>query len=262
MKKLNLIFCLVIVNLTFNCSSDSSDGDDPIDCTEATQAVATALSDFNDANELNYADKCNAYKTALQNLQQSCGDEGVDIQAIIDNLGDCTLVISNPTNEALMTANLDGEQFDVMKPNGYNLFNSAIGMVTYSYANDDDYIRIQGNSTYQNITPSEFTKEITIWIPESSWSVGTYNLADGVVYDDNGVMPTPHYGIVYFNNDDYPQAFENEGSITITEFNLVDRVIRGTFEFTYRRSGDAGEIGPFNCTNGTFDYSLDADYFD
>jgi hypothetical protein len=263
MKNINLIFCLVILCLSFNCSSNSSDDDDdPNNCTEATQQVSTALENFTDANELNYTERCTAYKTALQNLQQQCGDESGDIQDLIDNLEDCSNDTNPSTIEALMTANLDGEQFDNMKPNGFNLFNSAIGIETYSYANDDTYIRIQGNSTYQNITPTEFTKEITISIPESSWSVGTYNLADGVVYDDNGVIPTPHYGIVYFNNDGYTQAFENEGTITITEFNLVDRVIRGTFEFTYVRSGNNEEIGPFDCTNGTFDYSLDDEYFD
>jgi len=263
MKKLNFIFCLLALSLVFNCNSDdSSGGADPVTCNDASELAAAAFADFDDANELNYTEACNNYKAALQNLIVACGDESGDIQDEIESLGDCSLVISNPSVEALMTANLDGEQFDNLKPNGFNLFNSAINMVTFSFANDDDYISIQGNSTYQNITPTEFTKEITIWIPQSSWSEGTYTLADGVVYSDNGVIPTPHYGIVYFNNDGYPQAFEEEGTITITEFNLEERVIRGTFEFTYIRSGNDGQIGPFDCTNGTFNYSLDDEYFD
>ena len=247
-----------------NCDSDSSsdDGDDPSDCDVVTLAAAEALADFNDANELNFNQRCIAYKAALENVKQECGDETGNIQLLIDNLGDCTQSSNGPI-QALMTANIDGEQFNVMKPNGFNFFNKAIGIVTYSYFSDEDYIRIQGNSTYQTINPSEFTKEITIWIPQSSWSVGTYNLADDVVdFFDSGVTPTPHYNIVYFNNDDYPQAFENEGTITITEFNLADRIIRGTFEFTFMRSGNNGDIGPFDCMNGTFDYSLDDDYFD
>lgn len=264
MKKLNFIFCLVVLCFTFNCDSDSSDGDDgPNDCNEATQLAATALEDFNDANELNFTELCNDYKTALENLQDECGDENGDIQTLIDNLGDCQNDNNPGGIEALMTANIAGEQFNNMRPNGFNLFNSAIGIVTYSYFSNEDYIRIQGNTTYQNIAPTEFTKEITIWIPQSSWSVGTYTLADSVVDAlETGQTPTPHYGIVYFNNDEYSQAFEDEGTITITEFNLEERVIRGTFEFTFRRSGNNEEIGPFDCMNGTFDYSLDDEYFD
>lgn len=51
----------------------------------------------------------------------------------------------------------------------------------------------------------------------------------------------------------------DEGTVTITEFNLIDKVIRGTFEFTYKRYfEDTGQVtGPYNCLNGTFDYSLD-----
>ncbi|MCK8479918.1 hypothetical protein [Psychroserpens algicola] len=263
MKKLNFIFSLIALCFVLNCDSDSSNGDDPANCDAATEQVTEALADFNTANELNYTEKCNDYKSALENLQSACGDENGQIQALIDGLGDCTLT-NNPGNiEALMTANIAGEQFNLMRPNGFNLFNNAIGMVTYSYFSDEDYIRIQGNSTYQNISPTEFTKEITIWIPQSSWSVGTYTLADSVVDAfETGETPTPHYGIVYFNNDEYPQAFEEEGTITITEFNLEDRVIRGTFEFSFMRSGDGVEIGPFQCMNGTFDYSLDDEYFD
>lgn len=262
MKKLKLISCLFMAIMVFNCSSDSSnDGDDPNTCIQATENVANALQDFTDANELNYSEKCNAYKTALLNLQTQCGDENGDIQLIIDNLGDCTQNV-NPNVVALMTANLNGEQFNDLKPNGFNFFNKAISIVTFSYANDDDYISMQGNSTYQNVTPGDTTKEITIFIPESSWSVGTYELAESPVYSDNNVTPTPHYRLVYFDNDEYFGNIEEVGSITITEFNLNERIMRGTFEFSYFRTSDTDTIGPFDCTNGTFEYSLDADYFD
>jgi len=247
----------------FNCSSDSSsDSDDSNDCTEATQEAEEALIDFNDANELNYSERCNAYKTALENYQQACGDESGEIQSLIDGLGDCTQVINNPSVVALMTANLNGEQFNDLKPNGFNFFNRAVNLVTFSYANDDDYISIQGNSTYQNVIPDNSTKEITIYIPQSSWSIGTYILAESPVYSDNGVIPTPHYDLVYFDNDDYNGNIEEVGSITITEFDVDERIIRGTFEFSYSRTSDTDIIGPFECTNGTFEYSLDDEYFD
>ncbi|WP_431136580.1 hypothetical protein [Psychroserpens mesophilus] len=263
MKKLNFIFSLLALCFLLNCDSDSSsdDADDPNNCTEANLLLTQAQADFTDANQLNYTSRCNSYKAALENVKLVCGDDTGEIQLLINNLGDCTQN-TNPSTQALMTANLNGEQFNDLKPNGFNLFNRAINIVTFSYANDDDYISIQGNSTYQNVIPNNLTKEITIYIPQSSWSIGTYNLAEGPVYSDNNVTPTPHYDLVYFDNDDYSGNIEEEGSITITEFDLNERIIRGTFEFSYSRTSDTDVIGPFDCTNGTFEYSLDDDYFD
>ena len=85
-----------------------------------------------------------------------------------------------------------------------------------------------------------------------------------VAYATDGDVNT-HYNIIYNNGDGSSQAYEVEGgTITITEFNLSERVIRGTFEFEYTRYFVDTDIetGPFQCINGTFDYSLDDEYFD
>ncbi|MCX7548310.1 hypothetical protein OS188_10140 [Xanthomarina sp. F1114] len=205
---------------------------------------------------------CNAYKTALVNEINACGDMDGSLQTLIDTLN-CTTG-GTTDGEALMTANLDGEQFDNLKPNGYNMFQKAISMETYSYANDDDYIKIQGNSTYAEIVPNEYTKEINLHIPQSNWAVGTYPLQTSVAHASSGDVNT-HYNVIYNNGDGNSQAYELEGgTITITEFNLTTRVIRGTFEFQYTRYfvDTNEETGPFDCINGTFDYSLDDSYFD
>jgi hypothetical protein len=48
------------------------------------------------------------------------------------------------------------------------------------------------------------------------------------------------------------------GSISVTEFNLATKRIKGTFNITYRKSGITTI---YEVKNGTFNYSLDADYF-
>lgn len=229
-------------------------------CQDAQQATLSAETAYN--TDTSNSTLCVAYKTALENEIAACGDANGSLQTIIDGL-DCDSG-GTADGHALMTANLDGEQFDNLKPNGYNLFHKAISMETYSYANDEDYIKIQGNSTYVQMVPNEYTKEINLHIPQSNWVAGTYPLQTSVVNASSGDINT-HYNIIYNNGDGSSQAYEVEGgSITITEFNLTTRVIRGTFEFQYIRYfvDTNEETGPFECINGTFNYSLDDPYFD
>ncbi len=93
--------------------------------------------------------------------------------------------------------------------------------------------------------------------------MANYNL--GVDNTDNSGSPQPHVNLIYNDtNQDPTQAYEGEfGELTITEFNLEDRVIKGTFEFTFELYNvNTGELsGPFDCLDGTFEYSLDDEYF-
>lgn len=65
---------------------------DGSDCLEATQASATAAQNYvaTDPSMPDYAELCNAYKTALIAQMDVCGDSSGTIQMIIDSLGDCT----------------------------------------------------------------------------------------------------------------------------------------------------------------------------
>lgn len=242
---------------------DCIDPNDFTDCQAAENAVNLAQINFENASDENYEDLCIIYKTALENQIAECGDDG-SLQAAINALGNC--VSESVGSFALMTANLDGVQYNDMKPNGYNIFNSAISIVTFSYANDYDYISIDGNSTYQEIIPDvTSTKEIKLYIPENTWEEGTYVLQTDPVYDNDGEEVVPHFDINFFyvnNALGYPD-YDNPGTITITNFDLEDRVISGTFEFEYRIVDNSNneETGPFQCIDGTFNYSLDDEYF-
>lgn len=60
-------------------------------CQDATTNLATALTNFSEVmpGDAQYAARCNAYKTALQEAIAACGDQGGVFQAIIDGLGNC-----------------------------------------------------------------------------------------------------------------------------------------------------------------------------
>jgi hypothetical protein len=230
----------------------------PNDCPEATALTAAAQTAFSNAIDTNYTALCNAYQTALENQISLCGDSDGSLQILIDGLGNCIQSTGNTADgHALMTANLDGEQFNNMVPFGYYFTNNAVGITTHPNITDR-YLRIQGTNTPNQLT--DFTKEINIFIPESLWSVGTYELFD---YYNDGTTARAYFNIIYRDNTSYLQAFEIPGGeINIETFDLVNRVITGTFSFSYTRTNGTDTIGPFECTNGTFDYSLDHSSFD
>ncbi|WP_040280394.1 DUF6252 family protein [Psychroserpens damuponensis] len=65
--------------------------DNSTSCLQATQQVNIALAVFNttDTTMPEYTDACNAYKTALIDKIDVCGDPDGSQQVIIDDLGDC-----------------------------------------------------------------------------------------------------------------------------------------------------------------------------
>ncbi|CAA0151244.1 hypothetical protein [Tenacibaculum maritimum] len=161
---------------------------------------------------------------------------------------------------AIMTANLDGTQYDDLKPNLFNVIGNAVDVVTLGVS-DVLHLRIRANSSYEQLFPEDDTKEITIYIPQSKWAVGSYDLD----FHLNDVEP---YTEIIFNfpNGDRGllKSDKEKGNLTITKFDLSNRIIEGTFNFEYYIEKDVTweVIGPFNCLNGTFKFSLDDKYFD
>lgn len=164
-------------------------------------------------------------------------------------------------SQALMTANLDGVQYDYMVPYLYNVFNiNAVRVVNFS-GTDENFIHIQGNTTPDDVVLSN-SREINIHIPESQWSEGTYTLE--IWPTDSSGQAVSKINMIHLNiSSGFTQVHDEEGTVTITEFNLTEKRIRGTFEFTYYISNPSTdeEIGPLQCLNGTFNYSLDDDFF-
>lgn len=166
-----------------------------------------------------------------------------------------TAAVSQVDNSpALMTANINGIQYDNMKPFLYSITgNDVVVLNDGAPVGDTRYLKIQGD-TSDNLG---FLTEINLHIPNDKWVLGTYQLYE--TFDLSG----PSYcqaSLILPNVGGAPDyARVTGGSITITEFNLVTKRIKGTFNITYEKTGQSTV---YEITNGTFNYGLDNSYFD
>ena len=96
---------------------DCVNPDDLTDCQAAEMASTNAQVILNNAPESEYETSCQLYVSALENQIQECGDADGSIQAMIDDLGDCS--VSDNQNDAdiegtwLLTAWIGEEPIDL-----------------------------------------------------------------------------------------------------------------------------------------------------
>ncbi|WCO03040.1 hypothetical protein [Psychroserpens ponticola] len=95
MKKLSLLLSFFILLSAFTCDNEPLEGEfvteETSSCNVSSQNVIDAALAFTQATDETYELLCMAYKTALQNQIQFCGDPDGSLQAIIDSLGDCLI---------------------------------------------------------------------------------------------------------------------------------------------------------------------------
>jgi len=157
---------------------------------------------------------------------------------------------------ALMTANIDGVQFNVLRPYLYSVTQTDVIVTGSSTSPDIRYLKIQGtdNTTSINLNNS---RQIDLHIPVSKWMPGTYPLFGDGVNGEDKCWAT----LLLFTNPD-TNGYPDTGTLTITEFNLSTKRIKGTFQFTYEKFDMLSvSLGIFQVTNGTFNYGLDDAYF-
>lgn len=133
MKTVKLISSILLVAiLSFSCSSDS---DSQPNCDEISAQTLAAEDAFNAATPANHTELCNAYKAALQNQINTCGDPVGDLQAIIDDLGDCTLTSTPSVTVTVGT---------LVKTFESNLTVTTVGTLkkikVYDNVNDSDFV--------------------------------------------------------------------------------------------------------------------------
>lgn len=278
-KSVAKVLSIAFLFIASSCNIEPFEGDIPEEiedtlpssCEEAAINTGNAALAFGavSTTDSNYSILCSAYKNALQDQVVVCGDEGDVFQTLIDSIGDCGEDDGEGDDDgeeeveirAFMTANINGVQYNDMKPNGYLFFPGGAWVNGFIVRDDTDYLVIQGNSGYQNPTFIAVTdREINLKIPSVFWKEGTYDLYD----DYNDVFE----GVCYFTyfSHDTPDGFskvDKQGEIIISKFSLEERVIEGTFEFEYtiRDNSDYSEGEAYKVT-GTFDYSLDDEFFD
>ena len=159
-----------------------------------------------------------------------------------------------------MNANVNGVQYNQMKPAFYTITGLEVGLSVNSNVGDDfKFLKIQGDSDPFFTTSSGV--EINLYLSEEYWQAGTYVLKSD--YDFNSTPEGyPYVDLIILEGT--PVVYENEinGSITILEFNSVTKRIKGTFNFSYNTSDGSVENGPFSVTNGEFEFSLKDEVFE
>lgn len=160
---------------------------------------------------------------------------------------------TGPVSYGYMNANVNGTQYNGLKPYFYPFtgLNAHIDALSGK-------LLIQGNSDPLTNPPANFT-EITIKIPLEFAHTGTYVLHP----TSTDVDPAVTVDLIMVNPTNGWTTYENEipGTLTITNFDTTNLRIQGTFSFTYELTGD-GTGGPFNVSNGTFDFPLEAGDWD
>jgi hypothetical protein len=292
MKRLKYFGLFLVVAIVVSCNIEEFEVDDTTNevttpdsepeielgsttCEEAVARSIEAASSFAelDASSPSFVEACADYREVLEDQIRLCGDEGGVFQATINGLN-CDANVESPelpteptnpfpenTNKrALMMANIDGEQFNNLRPNVFLLFNQAISVNGFFSRPDDDYLILQGGNTFTNPTLiSQSSKQINIFIPSVLWQTGTFTM-----FSQSTEVDTPqiYYSFLRFDLDENIDKEDIDGEITINDFNREERFISGTFRFTFKliNNIDGTDQGTFNVT-GTFDYSLDDDGF-
>ncbi|MCL9805396.1 hypothetical protein NAT51_07675 [Flavobacterium amniphilum] len=162
-----------------------------------------------------------------------------------------TATVTTVAPSLFMAGTFNGTQMSNMRPAWYGGAFGGLEEVDINYDyNYDRYLQLQGNGLNG--------LQMNIWIPEAQWRVGTYTLFD----HDHYRSPSSNAWLI----QNLPAVSSTDivsGTITITEFNLTTKKIKGTFSFTYENFMTAGgpNQGPYQVTNGTFDYKLNDPYF-
>ncbi len=163
-----------------------------------------------------------------------------------------------PVTYGYMSATINGQAFSSMKPFFYPIAGGAYAFIN-SLMYGPDALQIQGNTA--PLDPQQQNNyEINLVIPRNLWQPGTYVLDPNTSFSDEGPISTCLMNLIIPLGG--PSiAFETTGSITITEFNIATRRVKGTFYFSYMENFLNGgeELGPYQVTNGTFDFPIDPD---
>ena len=155
----------------------------------ATDAAATAY------NNDNTEDLCNAYKTALQNQIAECGDANGSLQAIIDDLGDCT--IDNVSNGDLRvttgTLVIDFTTQSIETDNGVITVNGTSSSGSYSI-----YFQVTEGETGTDVLQNfKLTLNETEYLPSTQ---GVEDFTSNTTVNSGNILQATFYGLVV-NND-------------------------------------------------------------
>ncbi|MDT0294832.1 hypothetical protein ACFQ3R_00480 [Mesonia ostreae] len=209
MKKIILSF-LTIITL-FACSSDDDSSNTEDNCETAASASLEAAIDFNDATNENYTDLCTAYKTALEAQIDACGDLNGAIQAIVDDLGDCTQETDENTQGDLSvtagTLSLDFDEVNIVVEDGL----VKVTGETSASNNYNIYFELAEGTTGTDVIQNFQIELTSVFYP---YNEGTqFDFTSEIETNSDGVLLGSFYNVVT-NNEGADMSLTN-GSINL-----------------------------------------------
>jgi hypothetical protein len=164
-----------------------------------------------------------------------------------------TIAVGPNLNLALMTANINGNQYDFMTPYLWGMHGRDVSVENSGApAGSTVYLWLQGTST-DDLTNMTTRRQIDLHIPNDKWTPGTYSLVEA--FDTSSTSQKQCQATLLYPSS---SAIITSGTLTVTEFNLTQKRIKGTFSFNYTLNGSSTV---YQVTNGTFIYALDHAYF-
>lgn len=155
-----------------------------------------------------------------------------------------------------MNANVNGVQFNNMKPLGYGFTNGST-VHTWGDNSEFNYLKLQADSNPVPLVNGAF--EINLYIPQGQWAPGTYPLIDNNDSLHDGASSSVHYIRL---ESYYVSVVISNGTLTVSQFDLAAKRIKGTFSYDYTVTDSNDVVSEVrHVTAGTFDYPLDDDFF-
>jgi len=159
---------------------------DDCDLQAATDAAATAYN-----NDTSDATLCNAYKTALQNQITECGDTNGSLQAIVDDLGECTPVVADV--EITLTAGTLPIEFDEVTVEVVGTTLQVTG--ESSISSYSIYFEVEDGVTGAGVIDDTFEVTLTSTFYPSELDA-PFDFVSEITVNETGTLTGSFYGVV------------------------------------------------------------------
>lgn len=210
MKKA-ILSVLTIITL-FACSSDDDNANTEDNCETAASVSAEAAIEFGNATDENYTDLCAAYKTALEAQIDACGDPNGELQAMIDDLGDCTQDPGQNTQGELSvtagTLSLDFDEVSIVVEGGL----VKVTGETSASNNYNIYFEVTEGTTGTDVIQNFQIELTSVFYP---YNEGTqFDFTSEITTNTEGVLVGSFYNVV--TNDDGAEVNLSNGTIDLS----------------------------------------------
>ena len=182
------------------------DGNVVVDCDlqATTDEAATAYN-----NDTSDATLCNAYKVALQNQITECGDTDGSLQAIVDDLGECTPVVVDV--EITLTAGTLPIEFDEVTVELVGTTLQVTG--ESSISSYSIYFEVEEGVTGASVIDDTFEVTLTSTFYPSEFDA-PFDFVSEITVNETGTLIGSFYGVV--TNADGGDLNLYSGDISIT----------------------------------------------